>query len=237
MGQTLTGPGITDGTTIIGIGDGIEYSTSYLGPYETIIPLKSPWGIYRAKDYNPSKGTIPEARGNGYDVTVVNGGGAITTGASTGHGATATVNWIAGNTGTKMLWPAYPFAAQTICSVTRYVDSGGSALLSDALNPAWVHGHWAGYSGVAMYGVQSTAMASTGAQTDWVVMCGKSPDAQFPGNFLANGIPVGISTGVNPGSVLKRLAMNANGNSNWAFLEVVIWNQLLTGERRKPLCI
>jgi hypothetical protein len=219
-------------------GNGVQYFVRYDGPYATLIAGKSPWGIYRADDYNPVLNILPEARQNGLNAVT---SGAISSLFGLGNGATQKVTYIQGGTSSAITWPKYAFVDFTICTCTRYIDGSGNILIGDATR-AWFHGHYRGKRGVAFYQNDVTNIYySTGTTTDWLVMCGKNPSSPsaFLNSIRADSSYVGY---YGPGQPPYQLSMNnflassfgpdgANlGHSNWAFKDLVIWDQLLTGK-------
>lgn len=251
-GQILTGTGISEGTTIVKSGSGTEYSVAYNGPYDTLIPGKRPWGIYRAEDFNPTLNLLPEARANGLN--------AITTGSiealyNSGNGAAFPVHWLSGGISSTITWPKYAFVEFTICTCTRYTSNDKNILIGDATK-AWFHGHYRGIRGVAFYENDVTLYTQTvGVNTDWLVMCGKGPKTvsshsntvtnnangvpttpEYVNSILVDGVPSGY---YGPGSAPYELTMNkytsasyaqqSSGSSTWGFKDLVIWDRMLSG--------
>jgi len=186
IGQTISGPGITPGTKITSLSVGVEYNTTYPGPFDTLIST-IPFAIYRAKDYNGATHTLREARGNGWDATT---SGNIQTGYGNGNGAAASLHSMCGSTSATVQWPAFPMLSYSLCSITRYSSLTSMQRILSSINTdnSFVHGHSGGNRGYAYYG-GSTVYAgfSTGTKTDWVVLCG-STGTDTPNNILVNGI-------------------------------------------------
>ena len=79
----------------------------------------------------------------------------------------------------------------TICSVSRYNGPSRGRILNGDSN--WLHGHWAGYVGVAYYEGWKTPVPSTSTpQLDWLLFCGQNAP---PNIFLANGRAVSNGAG------------------------------------------
>jgi len=187
VGQYLSGRGISSDTYITNIGPGKDYAR-YSGPYDTIIPGKQPWGIYHAKDYNPSKKILPEARGNGFDAI---GQGSISKTYAKGFNATNYIFSINGDVNTKLTWPAYAFDDFTICSITRYTSNLNQRRIITNTDATFVHGHYLGLHGFAYY--RNTAVTNangiSGDAKNWLVLCGKT-EGNIPNNILANNLQV-----------------------------------------------
>jgi hypothetical protein len=100
-----------------------------------------------------------------------------------------------------------------VCSATRYTNTDGrnqERILQGGLVQSggcdWLHGHWRGKAGVALYGsagwrTEQTEKELVHPNTDWVVMCGTNAVADGKNLILANGVDVGIASAVtNSGS-------------------------------------
>ena len=199
-------------------------------PFQQVIQNKAPWGIYDAAQWSTATGTLPEARGNGRDVTSE---GTIGVGFAAGNGASAAVAFINGSTTSRLFWPVGSIPSNfTICSITRYTGGTNERILQGA-SPNWLHGHWGGATGRAYYEKWMTSSSTGGGTTNWVVMCGSNGLAT-PSNILNQGQSVGTATG---GSGNNRLAINpmTGETSDWALSFVVIWDQHLTAQEMKTV--
>ena len=152
---------------------------------------------------------------------------------ATGYGASIAVQYLEGDTSSKVVWPIGSIpSAFTICSVTRYVRGGimGRILAGKSIN--WLHGHHGigrPKRGVAYYGDYKTSFISVGVLTDWLVMCGKN-GGPIPNNILVDGVGSGVSVG-GTGSAILTINMNSYSpeeNSDWAFRELMIWSTVLS---------
>ena len=146
-----------------------------------------PWGIWRAQHFNPSTGTLREARGTaGRDVTSV---GTISSGSSSGAGATASVSWIGGGTTSQLSWNAVPTSTEfTICAITRYTGSSKGRILATDGTDNWLFGHNNAFRGVAHFNQWLTTSASKGTLTNWLVMCGQNgASVATPNNIIVDG--------------------------------------------------
>jgi hypothetical protein len=162
---------------------------------------------------------------------------------ASGNGAAASVPYFTGTTGTTITWPSGSIpTAFTICSITRYASvptSTYARILNGSTN--FIHGHYkAGSSigtGVAAYGGFVTSQTNTipSTVTDWLVMCGTNATRTSPeiqNNILANGTGVGTSSGGTGGGGYLTINTGAYPEeSNFAFQQVLIWDQALTNEQ------
>ena len=188
--------------------------------FASVFANKPPWGIYSAESWNSSTNTLVEVRQNGRDATT---SGVTQSVATSGNGATGSITYLSGNTQARVIWPANSIASTfTICSITRYSGpSKGRILNASGIN--WLHGHWSNnknavyYQGWMAGGTNSSVM-------DWAVVCGKN-NGTAPNNVLANGVPVGTSSG---GSGNGQLQINNSENSDFQFSQLIIWDQTLT---------
>jgi len=177
---------------------------------------------------------LPEARGNGRDVT--RPAGTVTYGTGSGNGAAASVPYISGTTATTMLWPSGSIPTNfTICSITRYSGSTYRRILNttgytNGVGNNWLHGHWDGLRGVAYYeGWKTSSEATVGTQTDWLVMCGNNGNP-IPNNIFVDSVAKGTATG-GAGGGTYNMSINTgyySEQSDWAFTYLVIYDTVLT---------
>lgn len=184
----------------------------------------------------PASATAGPGSGNGSNggtITVVKG---VTNG-----------NFITGAITDTFTFGAILPPIYTICSVTRYGSSTLANMQRILTVPSaggvnWIHGHWAGgagsttaYTGVAFYGQWATSWSQSQNKATWVALCGMSDGispsrvyADYPLNEVANGI-VG-PTGSNTLSVCVNCYTATAGKefSDFAIMEVITWNRLLT---------
>jgi hypothetical protein len=200
----------------------IQYNNTSLN---SIVQNISPWGIYDAALWNPTTNILPEARGNGRDVTST---GTITNGKASGNGATASVPYIYGDTTTTMSWPSGSIPTNfTICSISRYTGGTNNRILV-AKNYNWLHGHHGGSRGRAYYNGWKTNQTSYGTLTDWLVMCGNN-GTSVANSILEDSNPVGISSGGQGNDIFGiNNCSGINEQSTWQLSYVIIWDQVLT---------
>lgn len=112
----------------------------------------------------------------------------------------------------------------TICSLTRYTGAVKGRILNGDGGLNWLHGHWSGRAGVALYGSWRTASDNNVSPvTDWVNSCGQNG---APNLVLVNGVErqtasggvSGVSVGVNRGTA---------ETSEWGVAEVITWDRAL----------
>lgn len=139
--------------------------------FDTLIPGKSPWGIYSAASWSSSTNTLTKLRGRSGKNAVTSG--SFSQGKGTGNSASVPIDYISGSAASSVIWPSGSIPTSfTICSVTRYTDSMNAQRILTSTDNSWVHGHYAQTRGVASYGQWMTTNTN-GTLTDWLVMCGK----------------------------------------------------------------
>jgi hypothetical protein len=193
---------------------------------DNLIPGKKPWGIYDATMWNSTTNTLPEARGNGRDVT--RPAGTVTYGNGSGNGAAASVPYISGTTATQLLWPSGSIPTNfTICSITRYTGGTNERILISNTNN-WLHGHVSGMRGKAYYeGWKTLDNQSIGTLTNWLVMCGNNGNPT-PKNILVDSVASGVNSGGTGGYTLTINNGSYSEPSDWAFTYLVIYDTVLT---------
>ena len=157
-------------------------------PYFSVgVNGSTPWGIYRAQNYDPINNKLIEAQGTGRDVLT---SGTITSSSSKGNGAQTNVTAISGGTSSTLAWPEVTLSSFTICSISRYTGGATDYVLGNYISGSYfLHGHWAGNRGVASYsGTWTTLQTSRGVLTDWLVLCGQNGySVAAPYNVIADG--------------------------------------------------
>lgn len=150
-----------------------------------------------------------------------------------GFGALNNVNFLQGDTTTKLTFPGSWTGAFTICSVTRYVSASDqqSILVSSTTSgvPQIIHGHFQGNVGVAKYGtVDRTATSRNLASQNWLVFCGGTGvgaildgilDVSVPAVFPSTGL-TGVTLGINTAGIAYV--------SKFALTELMVWNRQLS---------
>jgi hypothetical protein len=197
---------------------------------------KSPWGIWRAKDYDAVTNKVIEARRNGRDVLT---SGKIEFVTEVGHGSVIPVSSMNGGISSTLLWPFINSPNFTICSLSRYTGKfNRGRILGGTFQTEqcdFFHGHFGGKFGVAYYGgwTAQSRYGIEGSATDWLVMCGQNgDDVLSPDNVLANGKPVGTQKS---GSYRPYCRFGVNyvsvgtlEPSEWAIADVIVWDRHLT---------
>jgi hypothetical protein len=136
---------------------------------------------------------------------------------------------LSGTTSSVISFGAVIPSAFTVCSVTRYTGGAKGRILNGG-GANWLHGHYAGRTGVAFYGGYKTAVQNRGPNTDWVVMCGTNAGSQL----LLNGVDVGTAAGGTGGvSLFVNAGVWGNQKSNFAIAEVVVWPRGLTSDEMR----
>jgi len=144
-------------------------------------------------------------------------------------------NYISGSsTSTIDFGPILP-SVWTICTITKYGGGNNYKRILQANNTNWVHGQWSGMNGMANYGTAGWLTGTAGTQSasylNWLVMCG-TIDQQV---IIDIGTRVGNTAG-SPnqmagsvvGDVVVNLGMFANESSDWAIMEIITWDRILT---------
>jgi hypothetical protein len=196
-----------------------------------ILKNNKPWGIYFAEDF--SNNTLYDSSGNQRDaiITTYND---IIKGSISGNGAIGNINYIRGNTLSKVIWPSGSIPSRfTILSLTRYSGSSKFRILScDSSRGNWLHGHWGNNRGVCHYDGWKTTSDSKGNIEDWLCCIGKNSDS-ISNNIIIDDKPMGTNAG---GGGNYRLCINDFGeNSDWELSCVIIWDINLTDEECKKL--
>jgi len=154
-----------------------------------------------------------------------------------GFGAAKPVKFVTGFKSTQFSFGTILSQTYTVCSVTRYTGLsnqgnilvGGSA--ADGWNQ-WLHGHWHTRTGVAMYdGVWRSRQWNRNMGTvQWIVLCGSNGGS----DILHDGLPVTAFPRAPPTNMVaplnRTLAVNMNQTaaSDFAIMEVMVWNRVLT---------
>ena len=149
----------------------------------------------------------------------------------------ANFTYLTGTIASSITWPSNSIpATYTICSLTRYTGGavGVSKRILQGKTLNWLHGHSGGMRGVVQYAsasspyyVWNTLQNNIGTTNNWLVMCGKNIGG-YPTNILADGASVGTASGGVGGDVLTiNGATSTTYNSNFAFSQLLIWNQAL----------
>ena len=158
-------------------------------------------------------------------------GVAFTTGS--GKGATVSIPYITGGTGSKITWPSGSIPTNfTVCSITAY-NGASTNRIFNAQVKNWLHGHWNSKVGAVFYEkwitVDGASAPNVSPITNWVVCCGTNSTAiAKPDNVLVNGLAFANVNGGNGDTVLTINNGWSNENSDFAFQTVLIWNTGLT---------
>ena len=162
----------------------------------------------------------------------VEGGAAASTsgskfqvGIGSGHGATGNVKFIGGDTSVQVDFGPILKKDYTICSVDRYTG-GSKGRILDCNNKNWLHGHWASQVGVAHYQHWNTNSHRNGGNEDWLVMCGTDNRQAYLGSSPDTNIAT--NNGHSFGNGEHRLVTNRREKSNFAIMEVMVWQRQLT---------
>ena len=192
---------------------------------ENFSNIKKPWGIYFADTWTSD--TLIDISGNLNNATT---SGSITKTKGKGYGASVDIDYITGNTQTKINWPADSIPTNfTILSLTRYTGASRRRILSsDRTGGNFLHGHWENNKAVCHYdGWKTYPYKLTG--NEWLCCIGKN-GGSIPNNILMDGMPSGTSSG---GVGNYKLCINDNPwneTSDWALSCVIIWNKHLLDE-------
>lgn len=199
-----------------------------------LLLTKPPWGLYSADTW--SSNSLPDLTGNGRSATT----SGVSLASASGNGAAASIPYLTGGTAARINWPAgsIPVTAFTICSMTRYLAGGANRRILTSPTYNFAHGHYNGVRGTALYKSAFVAdnTVSKGTLTDWLVMCGST--AATPDNIMIdNGESIGALTGTY--TPVGTLSVN-NGTypetSDFAFSQLIIWDQVLTAVEMRIVC-
>ena len=194
---------------------------------QTILLSSSAW--YREGAFDLDQKSWLDARGSNH--ATLSGSG-LTELRKKGHGAFGEVAALQGTTLSKINFGPVIKDEFTICSVTRYTGGTMGRILQGA-EKNWLHGHHSYHgldkAGVAYYESWKTDMLeNVQPVTNWVVMCGTNAASQLK---LVNGVDVGTDTGGSGGVTLQvNQGSKADQKSNFAIVEVVVWDRGLTNE-------
>ena len=170
-----------------------------------------------ADDYDAGQTRFEDTSGNGRHGDLKQG--TVSFGRSAGKGASNEISYMTGNSNARIHWPSSSVPSSfTICSVTRYTGAARERILQGRPSSTsnWIHGHWAGWPGTALYSTSSSSSQGTpplGSQlsgynivsdpTHWVVTCGRND------RILANGIST--ATGMSGGGNIGNLHVRGGG--------------------------
>jgi len=210
---------------------GMNYNITNSDIFSILINNKSPWGIYDASLWNSSNNTLPEARGNGRNVTST---GTITKTSGSGNGASASISYISGSTTSSLTWPSGSIPTNfTICIITKYNGTNKKRILQTTGGPDWLLGHWETHKGVAFFNAWYNQTYFDSNLNNWLIMCSKNGGTS-PNNILVDGTSTGAIDGTSANSYGSgTLCINNNtdptkGYSDWALSYIIIWDQFLT---------
>ncbi|CAE7198810.1 xlrs1 [Symbiodinium natans] len=146
---------------------------------------------------------------------------------SRGYGAKARVRYIQGSIKDTFQFSDVLQDRYTVCSVSRYASTEalGRILQGSASNIAL--GHHAGDAGVVFFdGTWQTKKTGQRMSTKWTTICA-SPGAPY---VFVDGINVGTasSDSFTDQSIVINSGFVADQVSNWAVMEVMTWNYVLT---------
>ena len=155
-----------------------------------------------------------------------------------GHGATKSLQYLSGDSGTKMkLGRIAKGGAWTICSVTRYAGATRGRILN-AKGKNSLHGHHGGKSGVVHIDgqwVTATVQSPEIRRDDWLTMCsanrGKVEYAN--GANVATGDRAG--GGANSEYYINGGDYMPNERSDWALAELITWDRALSDAEVKTV--
>lgn len=173
--------------------------------------------------------TWPSRVGN-HTGRLVNGTAEVVT--ESGHGASAKVRYIRGDTSAQYLFGSIVPEAFTVCSITRYAGPNqGRVLTSTERN--WIHGHFCGFAGSVFYMQHNTMLFNPEFKDvhEWVVTCGTNGAELVLHNGVniaqsyADGAGGAVGVGVNTGYVKD---MGCQSRSDWAVMELLTWDRVLS---------
>eukprot|EP00960_Hanusia_phi_P050868 760471-Hanusia_phi.AAC.1 len=215
---------------------GSAYPSTNYAMAAQVMRDKVPWGIYHAEDFD-SQSTQCWAESRGVQAPATCDNGNFVSGFEIGHGASANVSFVSGNTSSVLTWPNGSIPSEfSICSISRYAGTSQQRVLT-ANNSLldWFHGHGYGMIGVAYYnGWKAEVGLSSSSAEDWLVMCGRN-DYNIPGNIQrALGSSSAIESAGTAGGGIGGANLTVNSvsdqESDFAVSQVFIWDQLLTDD-------
>ena len=149
--------------------------------------------------------------------------GTVQTVTSTGHGASAPIRAVKGDTSSAYAFGNIIPEKYTVCSLSRYTGATRGRIFS-ATRGNWLHGHWSGVAGVAHYeGWIGGSANRVTPVLNWVNLCGTSQALFLGGKKVGSrGGQLGGNRGVviNSGSIREI--------SHWEVAELITWNRALS---------
>ncbi len=213
---------------------------------------KVPWGMYFAEDYKTGDPYVIDkiTQNKNSQNRHASTSGNITRINASGFGAKAKISYIAGGTGSSIIWPRGSIPSNfTILSLTRYTGKTDATrariLSSDRSGGNFLHGHWGknynkdwyrGRGCVHYDGWKSYwGTPNLGNQEDWLCTIGKNQNIN-PENILFDGVPSGTHGSGGGGNYTLCINSNPwNENSDWALSCVIIWDQHLSNNEMQLL--
>ncbi|CAE7320390.1 unnamed protein product [Symbiodinium sp. CCMP2592] len=158
--------------------------------------------------------------------------GSVTKKVEGGHGATVPVTYLTGDSTAGYDFGRIMKKDYTICSVTRYVGTGRKGRILQTNSPNFLHGHYAGWVGVAYYNTWVTQHDGTSFSplTDWLVMCGNSAGLLYRNRERKN---VGIAPAAKIDGdfhVFINEGFVEHDSSEFGVMEVIAWDRELSEE-------
>ena len=194
-------------------------------------PTEGLYAHYTSRGWEATtSGQWDDESGNGRHS--VSSAGLVRQGFAAGFGAQSKVGYMSGSVLTSVQFPQDIVPESfSICSVTRYANSGATGQILANPTEMWFHGHDDGQAGVAYYSKWMTDQSSESgvAATDWLVMCGQNGGSP---TMLANGRDVSLDAPGGHGGV--QLSINKlQKPSAWDVIGLTIWDRLLSPDEMK----
>ncbi len=170
-----------------------QYSKALAFPtaYSYVDPIRlSPYMRFKASDYNATTKTWVDSSGNNRSTSTISGTPTLAT-ASLGNGNTKTFSVVSGSTAERIRFnnPLFSNSNWTLVTVARYAGAS-KARIFDSVGYNWLHGFWAGYTGVAYHEGWVTSSTANNHGNNWII------GSSFANNYRSNGTSRGSSGGV-----------------------------------------
>ena len=201
--------------------EGLEWSISTTNTEAEIklnLPLTATYARYKASDFNPSSGTIPDSSGNNREAATSWGSPILATSVGV-NGASGSFQVIRGNTGSGWDFknPTFSNGNWTLATIARY-NGGSRGRILDSYGYNFLAGFWNGNSGVAHHDGWVTNTTNRFGD-NWVI----SLDYAF--NYRGNGLNYGTAGG---GDYMPHMGINLRENSDYEFAEVIFFDRKLS---------
>ncbi|CAE7543597.1 unnamed protein product [Symbiodinium sp. CCMP2592] len=144
-----------------------------------------------------------------------------------GHGAKKKVKFLKGSNADIFDFDAILPKDYTICSVSRYTGGHKNRILQAGKPLNWLHGHWAGNTGVTYYQEWNTQSSRHHGSEDWVVLCGTNNKQVYDGRDPSKNIAGSVGKAF---AQVEKLYVNRGHHeySDFGVMEIITYKKQLT---------